>query len=99
MIHKKTPVTLAEVKSIVDKMEEKEELKNYLKTFTKLNKDKADKLFEELKSMKDSRLKDEDLVKIVDFLPKDAEELRKLFHDTSLSEDEANAILEIVKKH
>ena len=36
MIHSKTPITLAETKEIVDKLEEKEEIKIYLKKFASL---------------------------------------------------------------
>lgn len=99
MIHARQPVTLAEVKEIVDKLEEKDVLKEYLKKFTQLSHAKAVKLKEELLSLNNLRLKEEYVVKIVDFLPRTAEDLRKLMHDTSVSEEEANAILEIVKKY
>ena len=89
---------MAEVQGIVKDLDGKEELKDYLKKFTKLKKDKAEKLFEEIKALNNPKIKEENIIKIVDFLPKDKEDLVVLV-DTGLSEEETNAILEIVKKY
>jgi len=43
------------------------------------------------------KMKREHLVKIVDVLPQDATDLNKIFSDVSLTEEETNKILEIVK--
>jgi DNA-directed RNA polymerase subunit F len=99
MILDKRAVTLAEVKEIVVNLDEKPVLNEYLKTFTKLTSDKAKKLFHELKELNNVKLNDEKIVKIVDILPKSKEELNKILIDTSLSEEESNAILGIVKKY
>ncbi len=95
----RTNVTLAEVQSIVKPLEEKQELKDYLKKFTKLKKEKADKLIEEIKALDNIKIKEENIVKIADFIPKDAEDLNKIFTEVSLTEEEINAILEITKKY
>ncbi len=99
MIHAKQAVTMAEVKEIVDKMEGKEELKLYLKNFTKLSKKDADKVVEDIKALNNMRIKNEDAVKVADFLPKTLEEVRKIFIETSLTDEEANAILNVVAKY
>ncbi|MFH1290695.1 MAG: hypothetical protein ABIH92_04785 [Nanoarchaeota archaeon] len=99
MIHNKTPLTLAEVQDIVKPLEERQEVKDYLKKFTKLSKDKALKLKEEIAALNNIRIKEEHLIKIVDFLPKDAEDVNKIFSDTGLTEEETNAILEITNKY
>ncbi|MBU0466199.1 MAG: hypothetical protein KJ718_02665 [Nanoarchaeota archaeon] len=99
MIHSKNPLTLAEVQDIVKPLEERQEIKAYLKKFTKLSKDKALKLKEEIKSLGNMKIKEEHIVKLIDFLPKDAEDVNKIFIDTSLTEEETNAILEIVNKY
>jgi len=99
MILEKQPLTLAEVKEIVGKAEEKQELKAYLKKFTKLKVDKAIELKKEIEGLGNIKIKDESVVKIVDFLPADKEEIAKIFNDVGLDEAEANAILEIVKKY
>ncbi len=95
----KQPVTLAEVKEIVDKLEEKEELKAYLKKFTKLKKEKSEKLKEEIRALNNPKIKEENIIKAVDFLPKDAEEINKIFTEVSLNEEEINAILNITKEY
>lgn len=99
MIHDKQAITMAEVKSIVDEMENKEELKMYLKTFTKLSKDKAMKLVEEINGLGNIKIKPENAVKIADFMPATLEDVRKIFVETSLTDEEANAILSIVGKY
>lgn len=99
MIHSKQPLTLAEVKEIVDKLEEKQEMKDYLKKFTKLSKDKALKLREEVAGLNNLKVKEEHLIKLADIVPKDPEEVNKVFSDTGLTEEETNAIVEITKKY
>ena len=98
MILSKKPVALAEVKDLAKDSENKE-LVEYLKNFTKLTKDKAEKLKEEIRSLSNLKIKEEDIIKIADFLPKDKEEVNKIFIDTTISEDEANAILAITGKY
>ncbi len=99
IIKNRTPQTLAEVQSHVKDLDEKKDLKDYLKKFTELTKEKAEKLKEEVRALNNLKLKEENIVKIVDFLPKDSEDLNKIFTEVSLSEEESNAILEVVKKY
>ena len=93
----KTPATLTETQEIVSKLEGKGELKNYLKKFTELKKDKALALKKDIENLNNHKIKEENIVKIVDFLPKDAEDVNKIFTDVSLNEEEINAITQIVK--
>ncbi|MEK6819323.1 MAG: hypothetical protein AABY10_05320 [Nanoarchaeota archaeon] len=99
MILGREPVTMAEVKDIVDKIEGKEEIKQYLKTFTKLNKEKTLKLKEELRALNNLKIKEENVVKIADFLPKKNEDVNKIVTEVTLTEEETNAILNVVKKY
>lgn len=99
MILSKKPLTLAEVDSLVPKSEEKKPIHDYLKKFVKLSKADAEKLLDELKALNNPKLKEENLIKLVDFLPKDIEDVNKILSEANLSEEEANAILEIVKKY
>jgi len=99
MIIKQKPLTLAEVGEIIGKDEEKKQMLSYLKKFSKLSKDKADSMAKDLRCLDNLKVKEEHIAKIVDLLPKDAEDLNKIFTDVSLSEEESNAILEIVKKY
>lgn len=95
----KQPLTMAEVQDMVAKMEGKDELNEYFKKFTKVSKADAEKLKKDLAGLNNPKVNEEHLVKIVDFMPQEPEEVHKLFADTSLTEEETNAILEIIKKY
>lgn len=100
MIIDMKPVSLAEVKEIVGNLEEKKELKDYLKKYDKkLKSDAVQKMVDELRGLGNLKIKEQDLVKIADFLPKSAEELNKIFSEISLDEKETNEVLEIVKRY
>lgn len=100
MIHDRTPLSLDEVQEILGKIPENtkgEEMKVFIKKFLKAKPGQAKKIKEELETLDLLKLKREDLVKIVDLLPEDASDLNKIFTDVSLTEDETNKILKIVK--
>lgn len=100
-----TFVPLARVKDILDKVEDKTyEQKvtyDYAKKFAKLDTKKAEALIKKLSELKMRKLKDKQIVKIVDLLPKDMEDLKVILAKSQmpLKEDELQKILEIVKKH
>jgi DNA-directed RNA polymerase subunit F len=98
MIVSKKELTLAEVKEYSKELDNKT-FQDYIKSYAKLSKDKALKLIEELTALNNHKLKEEHIVKIVDFLPQDAEDLNKILLDVTLSEEEINAILNIVKNY
>jgi DNA-directed RNA polymerase subunit F len=77
---------------------EKEELANFLKQFVKLNEKDSKKLREELNSLKNDKLREEHIVKIIDILPENSDELNKICNDISLEENETNKILDAIKK-
>lgn len=95
----RTPLTLAEVKEAVKTKEESITLQDYLKKFTVLSKQKALDLKKEIIDLDNPKIKEQDAVKVADFLPKNSEEVLKIFTDVSLSEEEINQILDIVKKY
>lgn len=99
MIINKKPLALAEVKQYIKDIEEKKAMKDYLKTFVKLSKPDAEKINKEIKGLNNPKIKEDQIVKVADFLPKDSEDINKIFIDSSLSEEEANAISEIIKKY
>ena len=102
MINDKKPLTMAEASQILGSLEENEkskEAKSFIKKFSKMDGKKAKQLEEELTSLDLIKLKDKDIVKIVDLLPEDAQELNKIFTEVSLDADETNKILETVKKN
>lgn len=99
MIISKKPLTLAEVDSLVPKGEEKKPIHTYLKKFCSLSKEDSLKLIEDLKGLNNPKLKEENYIKLADFLPKDAEDVNKILLEANLNEAEANAIIEKVKKY
>jgi len=96
-------MSLPEVKEILAK-QESEKAKStlqFIKKFTKLTPAKAKELRKELEKLDIFGLKEEEIVKIIDILPEDAEDLRKIFvgSDLSLKQDDIEKILEVVKKY
>ena len=98
MIKKQIPLTLAEVADLVGKSEKEGKVKDFIKDFNKMSVKKAIEMKQEIKELDLIKLKDEDIVKIVDFMPDDAADLTKIVN-ASLDQDETNKILEIVKKY
>jgi len=99
MILDKKPLALVEVKSLIKGLEEKKQMESYIKKFSKISKADAEKLAAEIRALNNPKINEENLVKILDFLPANSEELNKIFIEVSLSEEEANSILEIIKKY
>lgn len=110
MIKSSKVLSLAEVKKLLEKQakqESEEENKrlqstlSYAKRFSKLKPAQAEDLKKELQELKLVKLKEEHIAKILDLLPKDAEDLRKIFvgEAVSLDQDEINKILTVVKKY
>ena len=103
MIKQSKAISLAEVKEILSKKEtdKSKNVSTFIKKFVKLTPQKAKEMREELDSLKIFSLKQEDLIKIIDLMPEDPEDLRKILagSDFSLKQDENSKILEIVKKY
>lgn len=99
IIKEQKPITLAEAQSLVTNLDEKKELKAYFKEYTPLKKEKALELIKEITDLNNPKLRPSDITKIADFLPESSEELNKISTELSLTEEESNAILDIVKKY
>lgn len=100
MILDRTPLNLNEVQELlknIEGSEKREEIEVYLKKFLKTKPTQAKKIKEELETLDLIKLKREHIVKIIDTLPQDVTDFNKVFTDVSLTEDETNKILEIVK--
>ncbi len=89
---------MAEVAELVDKTEKAEKAKVFIKKFAKLNLEESKKMKKDLQEL-GTKLNEEGMVKIVDFMPEDAEGIIKITPDTSLDQDEINKILEVIKKY
>ncbi len=96
----------AKVKEILEKISKERELKyeqknslDLIRKFITIDSRTAEKIFQELGSIE--KLRDRQKVAIINFLPKDAEELRVVLHKEygSFSKEEIEKILEIVKSN
>lgn len=99
MIKESRVVSMAEVMTLVGDSDKGEVVKKFIKGFDILSFEKAKKLEEEIRALDLIRLKDECIIKIVDFVPIDAAELNKVVIEVSLDADEVNKILEVTKKY
>ena len=93
------PITMAEVVSLAGDSEKAEEIKKFIKQFNKMDVAKAIEMKEGLKALDLIKLKDEHIVKIVDFVPKSASDLNKVIIEVSLDSDEVAKILEVTGKY
>jgi len=99
VIKEQTPLTLAEVVDLAGDSEQAEKVKSFIKKFNKMKVEKAKEMEEELKKLDLIKLKEEHIVKIVDFMPEDVVDLSKILVDVSLDQEEVNKILDVVKKY
>lgn len=102
MIKEKKPVTMVEAKEMLSeiKTEKAKELVAFIKKFTKLKASEAEAMKKQLMEHKMIKLKEEDIVKLVDFMPEDAADIRKILagSEVGLDQDEIEKILSTFKK-
>lgn len=70
----------------------------FMRKFIKLNEKDAKELRKKLESLELMKLKREDISKIIEIFPENAEELNKIFTDMGLNEDETKKILDTIKE-
>lgn len=102
MIRNTQSLDMSEVKKVLGGLadtDKKEQLESFIKKFSKISPGKAEELKKELNELGLIKLKQEHIIKIIDLLPEDAPDLNKIFVDLTLDEEEANKILEVVKKY
>ena len=100
MIIDRVPISMAEVQEIVKNTrdsEKKEKIHLYLKKILKTEQKQAKNINDKMEALDLIKVKKEHIVKIIDLLPEEPSDLNKIFNDVSLSEEEINKILEIVK--
>jgi DNA-directed RNA polymerase subunit F len=100
MIKKQTALSMAEVEQLMKTANiENQELEGFIKKFSVLKKKDAQEMEKEIEDLKIIKLRKEDVVKIIDFVPENSQDLNKILPEISLDEDEKNKILEISKKY
>ncbi len=95
-IKEEKPLTVSEVINLIGDSEKTEEIKKFLKTFNDMNVEKALELKEKLSSLKILKLDENDIVKIIDFMPEDAVELNKVISDSNLDSEEITKVLNVI---
>jgi len=102
MIKERTPIAAYKVKNMLEDLKETDkskDMKIFLKKFSNLSEAKSEKLEADLRSMDLIKLREADIIKIVDIAPENAAELNKILIDASLDADETNKILETIKSN
>lgn len=99
MILNRKPLNLAQVKEYSKELDSSLPIIEYLKSFSNLSIKDAEKLSQEIADLNNPKIKEEHITKVVDLLPRDSEDLNKIFNEVSLSEDEAKTLLEITKNY
>ena len=97
MIMSKKPLSISEVTGYMKESVGKEALMDYLKKFGKISKEKAEEIRQAILALNNPKIKEDNIIKVIDFLPKDHEEVNKIFLENSLNEEETNSLLNIVK--
>lgn len=102
------PLTLADVKASFIAIEKRDKeltylsnkTKEYLNNFAMLTHEKKEELHKKLEELKLTRLKEEQICKIIDFLPKDLDELKTVLqsYPLSLPKKDQEAIVKTVKE-
>ncbi len=101
------PIPIVEVKSILEKEAKKSELDiranktlEYAKRVGKTSKKKINEQIKGLKDLGMAKLKDKDIIKIVDIQPETVEELKIILGDSAqlFKENELKKIIEVLAK-
>ena len=102
------PIPLGEVKEVISSIEKRDQelnflsnkTKEYLDAFISLSKAKKDNLKKSLHDLNLTRLKEEHIVKIIDFLPKNVSEFKSILqaYPLSMAKNDQEEILRVVKE-
>ena len=98
-------VPIAKVKEILEAIKERTyEQKlayEHVKRFNKIPLERAEELIKELALLEMRKLKDEQIIKIIDLMPKNVEELRVILAHSAVpfKDEELQQIIDIVKKY
>ena len=95
MIKNSEPLSTAEILEYVEKNSEESK---FVKNFTKLTFKEAKELKRKLENLGLMKIKSPEIVKVIDLMPEDKEDLNKIFVGTSLNEDETKKILDALKE-
>lgn len=102
-------LSLVDVKGILHTVEKRDQAlntfsqraKEYAEAFVALSKKQREELHQKLLGLELTRLKEEHIVKIIDFLPRDANELKVVLqaYPLSLPKKDQDAIVAVIKEY
>ena len=95
MIKNNEPLSMGEVMNYVEK---DGETYKFIKNFTKLSFKEAKEFKKKLEELELMQLKLPQIIKIIDLMPDNKEDLNKIFVGVSLDENETNKILQTIKE-
>lgn len=99
MILGKKQLSMAESMEFLEKEGDSEaDARGFIKKFIKLKFKDAQELRKKLEALELIKMREEYLIKVIDLMPENAEDLNKIFNDTSLDEDETKKILDTIKE-
>ncbi|MBC8435089.1 hypothetical protein H8D91_01160 [archaeon] len=99
MILDKKALTLAEVTNLIGDSEKASAMKDFIKKFSKMKLADAEKMKEEIIAIDLIQLKDEHIVSLVNFVPKDSVELNKVLSGVSLNQEDVDKLLNVTSKY
>ena len=98
MIKDNKDLSMAEIAGYIKTKSNDTDLVGFIKKFTKLNAKEAKESRKKLEELDLMKMRPEYIVKIIDLMPENKEDLNKIFTDIGLDEDETKKILETVKE-
>ena len=103
------PITMVELAEDLEKLEKDEKelnfrsnkTKTYLSHFAKISFKDVKEITKKIKKLEIPRLKDRQIVKVIDILPKDIDDLRMVFvgEITTVNDENMKKILDVVKDY
>lgn len=109
MLISERPLTMVELAEDLDNLEKTEKelnfrsnkTKAYLKQFVKLKLKDSKELAKKIESLNISRLKERQIVKIVDMLPESVDEIKMLMvgETTTVTDENMKKIIDVVKEY
>tara|TARA_Y100000034_G_C6776377_1_gene346688 strand:- start:180 stop:533 length:354 start_codon:yes stop_codon:yes gene_type:complete len=108
-IVQETPITLSELKEKINVIDKKDEelnfrankVKEYLNKFVKLDVKKVEEIKKKIAELEIPRLKDRQVVKIIDIMPDNLDEIKMIFvgETTTVNPENLQKILDVVKNY
>jgi DNA-directed RNA polymerase subunit F len=84
---------------LIGDSEKAQNVKDFIKKFSKMKLEDATKMKEELTALDLVQLKEDHIVSLVNFVPKDSIELNKVLSGVSLNQEEVDKILNVTKNY